>query len=344
MDIRGLAEIASPANAQPPGAGSFHFSLDGIPERERPAMFREFFGREVTKYDIEPIPDTPFDVDVTLQAMPGLMVMSGHAYGTHTKRTRATLTEDPTDDLGMVVNLSGPLRITHAGEDLVLDDGEATLVPLNEVCSFTHRPPGGILALRVPRRELGPLVARIDDSCFRRIPSSSVALKLLTAYIKVAQGANELGPLQLQHLVARHIHELMALAVGATGEAAETAESRGLRAARLQALRDDIAKNLDQPDLSVCALAGRHRLTPRCVQRLFEMEGTTFTEYVLEQRLARAYRMLTDTQRTCEKISVVAWDSGFGDVSYFNRAFRRRYGVAPSDARAEARRKMPLSS
>jgi AraC-like DNA-binding protein len=339
MDIRDLAEIASPVHAQPQSltSGSFHFSLADIPERDRPAMFREFFGREVIKYDLERLPDAPFEVDLTLQAMPGLMMMSGRAHGSRNKRTHATLAADPTDDIGMVVNLSGPLCITHAGNDLVLDDGEAALVPLNEVCSFTHQPPGGILALRVPRSQFGPLVPRIDDSCFRRIPSSSAALRLLTEYIKVAQGTKGIGPVQLQQLVAQHVYDLMALAADATGDAAETAESRGLRAARLQALKDDIAKNIDQPDLSVCALARRHRCTPRCVQRLFEMEGTTFTEYVLEQRLTRAYRMLTDPHRHGEKISVVAWDSGFGDLSYFNRAFRRRYGMAPSDIRARAR-------
>jgi AraC-like DNA-binding protein len=87
----------------------------------------------------------------------------------------------------------------------------------------------------------------------------------------------------------------------------------------------------------VASLARRHGCTPRFVQRLFETEGTTFTEYVLAQRLARAHRMLLDPRREGEKISVVAYDSGFGDVSYFNRMFRRQFGAAPSDIRAQAR-------
>jgi AraC-like DNA-binding protein len=67
----------------------------------------------------------------------------------------------------------------------------------------------------------------------------------------------------------------------------------------------------------------------------FEMEGTTFTDYVLAQHLARAHRRLTDPRRDGEKISTVAYDCGFGDVSYFNRVFRRQYGAAPSDIRAQ---------
>ena len=129
----------------------------------------------------------------------------------------------------------------------------------------------------------------------------------------------------------------MALTVGATRDAAELAKGRGLRAARLHAIKQDIAGNIDQPDLSVKALAARHGLTPRCVQRLFEMEGDTFTDYVVSQRLARAHRMLSDTGRDSSKISVIAWDCGFGDISHFNHVFRRRYGLAPSDVRAQAR-------
>ena len=46
---------------------------------------------------------------------------------------------------------------------------------------------------------------------------------------------------------------------------------------------------------------------------------------------------------TSSKISSVAFDCGFGDVSYFNRAFRRRYGMAPSDVRAWAPNVEPMS-
>jgi AraC-like DNA-binding protein len=37
-------------------------------------------------------------------------------------------------------------------------------------------------------------------------------------------------------------------------------------------------------------------------------------------------------------ISAIAYDAGFGDVSYFNRTFRRPYGVTPSEVREAAQR------
>jgi transcriptional regulator GlxA family with amidase domain len=141
----------------------------------------------------------------------------------------------------------------------------------------------------------------------------------------------------LQQLVVSHIYDLVALAAGATRDAAESAQGRGLRAARLLAIKQDIARGLDRPDLTVAALAARHRCTRRFIQRLFESEGTSFTDYVLTQRLACAHRLLTDPCRDGDKISTIALDAGFGDLSYFNRVFRERFGDTPSGIREYAR-------
>jgi AraC-like DNA-binding protein len=130
--------------------------------------------------------------------------------------------------------------------------------------------------------------------------------------------------------------DLMALAIGATRDATEIAKGRGVRAARLRIIKEDIATQLDRADLSVATIAARHRIKPRWIQRLFEREGTTFTEYVLAQRLARAHRLLADPRYAGQKISTIAFNVGFGDLSYFNHAFRR-YGAAPSELRAAAR-------
>ena len=87
----------------------------------------------------------------------------------------------------------------------------------------------------------------------------------------------------------------------------------------------------------MATIAAQHRLKPRWIQRLFAKDGTTFTDYVLAQRLVRAHRLLTDPRCAGQKISAIALDVGFWDVSYFNRVFRRRYGMAPSDLRAAAK-------
>jgi AraC-like DNA-binding protein len=51
----------------------------------------------------------------------------------------------------------------------------------------------------------------------------------------------------------------------------------------------------------------------------------------LELRLRRAAEWLA--QAGDRRISDIAFDCGFNDLSYFNRCFRRRFGLTPSAAR-----------
>jgi AraC-like DNA-binding protein len=142
---------------------------------------------------------------------------------------------------------------------------------------------------------------------------------------------------QLQHLFVRHVYDLMALTFGATADATETAQCRGLRAARLKAIKADIRSHLGARDLSLNAVAKRQGISPIYIRKLFDGESTSFTRFVLEERLARAHRLLRDPRFADRTAGALALEAGFGDLSYFNRAFRRRYGAAPSDVRAAAR-------
>jgi AraC-like DNA-binding protein len=127
------------------------------------------------------------------------------------------------------------------------------------------------------------------------------------------------------------------MTLGASHDATEIAKTRGARAARLGAIKADIVDNLACDNLSAATVAARHRLPVRYMQRLFETEGVTFTDFVLDARLTRAHRMLVDPRLANLKVGAVACEAGFGDLSYFNRTFRRRYGATPSDVRAQAR-------
>jgi AraC-like DNA-binding protein len=49
-----------------------------------------------------------------------------------------------------------------------------------------------------------------------------------------------------------------------------------------------------------------------------------------------AYRLLTNPRLGDRSIASVAFDSGFADLSYFNRTFRRRYSATPTEVRSDA--------
>jgi len=176
----------------------------------------------------------------------------------------------------------------------------------------------------------------LEDALLRFVAKDTEALQLLRSYIVVLKGNDAPATLELRQLVVGHLDDLVALVLGATPEAAEVGKVRGVRGARLQTIKFDVLSQLADPDLNIRVVAARHGVTPRTVQKLFESEGTTFSQFLLDQRIALAHRMLSDSRHADLSISSIAFDAGFGDLSHFNRAFRRRYGQAPSGVRAAA--------
>jgi AraC-like DNA-binding protein len=137
----------------------------------------------------------------------------------------------------------------------------------------------------------------------------------------------------LRNVTVHDLHDLGALTLATARDTAQAATPGELRAARLRAAKVYIVENSFRRDVSVAAIANHLGVTPRTLQRLFEADGTTFSTYLLCQRLARAHAMLSGRRFSDSTVSSVAYDAGFGDLSYFNRCFRKFYGTTPRKVR-----------
>jgi AraC family transcriptional regulator len=86
--------------------------------------------------------------------------------------------------------------------------------------------------------------------------------------------------------------------------------------------------------LSLATLARAARLSPYHFLRTFErITGVTPHQYVLRARLRRAAtRLATEPGKVLD----LALESGFGDLSNFNRAFRAEFGMSPRAYRRHA--------
>ncbi len=82
------------------------------------------------------------------------------------------------------------------------------------------------------------------------------------------------------------------------------------RAARLRAIKSDIEAHLAQSDLAPAAVARRQGISDSYIRKLFEGEGTSFSEFVLGRRLVRAHRMLTDRRWADRSIASIAFECG----------------------------------
>ncbi len=96
-----------------------------------------------------------------------------------------------------------------------------------------------------------------------------------------------------------------------------------------------IDANLGDPGLGPARLMAEFGVSRAALYRMFDQEGGV-AEVIRMRRLAEAAMTLGSAGGAERRISEVARRLGFADVSGFSRAFRARYGIAPTEARNQS--------
>ena len=85
-------------------------------------------------------------------------------------------------------------------------------------------------------------------------------------------------------------------------------------------------------DLRLDNMAELVGMSPSAFSRFFKMRtGKSLSDYILDIRLGFAARMLVDSTKN---ISEICYESGFNNLSNFNRIFKSKRGSTPRDFRA----------
>jgi AraC-like DNA-binding protein len=315
-----------------PAPEFMRYSSDDVPARDRFAVWREVVGPTFLRLEVSDVPHHPFRSSGTLLALPGLGIQWADNSGIRMDRTRGSIA-DGSDDLILPLVTDGRHFASQRGRETALDQRETALLSSADIGSVTCASRSRAIVLRLPRAPLAAMVPGLDDMIGRPISRKSPSLTLLANYVELMRANAAPARSALQRLAVAHVYDLIAISLDAAPDDRETARRRGVRAARLRAVKADVLANLGSIDLSATAVADRHAVTPRYLHMLFEAEATTFSQFVLGARLAAAHRMLGDQRHDHLTIGAIAYAAGFGDLSYFNRAFRRRYGMTPREAR-----------
>jgi len=304
------------------------FNIRDVPVSSRRRALHEL--REQGLLPIEPLKGCAPHVDLVKWRLSGISVLCGTFAGVR----QGGEPGQAGDELSFGINVSGHSVAGLRGREVAIGAGDAfAIAPDAGPFSVLRAAPARMIGIRVPRRG-GPAVGGwFGAAPMRLVPAQTPALRLMTGYVRDALSEPVLSSAPLADAVAAHLMELIALSLDPASAAAPPASLNGVRAARLAAVKADIGRHLTDGTLSAAALAARHGISVRYLHKLFEDEELTYSQYVLGQRLALACRRLRHPGFATRTISSIASDAGFGDLSYFNRAFRRRYGVTPSEAR-----------
>ncbi|MGW8359087.1 helix-turn-helix domain-containing protein [Streptomyces wedmorensis] len=103
----------------------------------------------------------------------------------------------------------------------------------------------------------------------------------------------------------------------------------------LSRIHAHIEENLRDPDLSPESIARAHHISVRYLQKLFQNDGSTVSQWVRQRRLESCRLELGRSHRRIT-MAAVAHRWGFSSPSHFSRTFRGAYGMSPSEWQALA--------
>lgn len=307
---------------------------DHLGETARFGLWQDIHVAEIWSVEYAVSENLPFEAVIEATTLGPLVL--GQMAGTIKRATRkaSNISDDGNDGYLLLINKADTLLTgLQVGREYAVGQGEAALVTASESLKMVGADKNIWMNVVIPRDVLTRAFPQIDTRLALKIGVENEALDLLKRYCQLLETGGPLMGADLVTHATTTIVDLIGLATGAKGEMAELAGLRGLRAARLQAVLTKIADNFTIHDISAQDVAQELKLSGRYVHDLLQETGVSFSERILELRLQKTYKMLSDRHCDGMRISEIAMMCGFNDVAYFNRSFRRRFGCTPTSAR-----------
>jgi len=311
------------------------FSTTRLPPAERESGYRHALRRYFSdiapnvSVRVEPSADASFRASLEPLCVGQLFGGVHHCNAPH--ELRLPRTHLPGMDLYLLCD--GNVSLSNANGTIELAPGDMILWPYGPEWQARSRD-FRMIALGLPDTITGRQKDALQTLAGRPISANGVLGACVGALLRKA--AEFRGRISFEEGLALQdtiLHAISTLAVAQT--VVNCPPARAERDAQLQRLKTLTLQSLDQVDLNPAMLAAQAGVSTRTLHRLFTSSGTTFAEWLRQRRLERCWDELTRRGGRRRNIAAVALESGFGDLSTFNRAFRARFGMTPRAAQAQ---------
>jgi AraC family transcriptional activator of tynA and feaB len=235
----------------------------------------------------------------------------------------------------------GSLQLDQ-GEEVIVLDSRSGLVPLDcDKPATTSSTADDLSYLALPRERVVAALGGSDPTppgaALRRLPRRELT-PVLQAYLKAV---TENGATLDRFERAAAAKAATALAVALLSQLGQKLpeESDRPEDTLLEAALSYIKSNCWRHSLTADKIAAAIGCSRAHLYRLFAARCQSVAHCVRDIRLQRA-RKLLETESA--PIGTIAFDSGYGDQSAFGKAFKRHFGISPSDYRASIGWNPPL--
>jgi AraC-like DNA-binding protein len=311
----------------PVTADPLRFSTVGLPEDQRIALWEDHNAHALIAVRCRSLQDATLEATEINVALPRLQLARVLGNPHVVERTGQTVRQTPSDAVACYFTLAGEAFFYH-------DDGVRTVSPGQVIVCDADRP-----FMRGFSHGLEELAVKVPRQVFEELSGTTAPTEPLV--LDFARG--DVQARTLARLVGRAVRADAAVPVDestvldllggfVSGRAAD------LATAHLAAAKTYIEEWLADPGLSASQVACGIGISERHLSRVFATGGTSMPRYILNRRLDRAHRLLTEGPQL--GVAEVAYRCGFSSPARFSHAFKERFGLRATDLRHRARARL----
>ncbi|MDB5985211.1 MAG: hypothetical protein JWR16_264 [Nevskia sp.] len=244
---------------------------------------------------------------------------SAHAWVRNADHLRRT----PHDEFLLSLMLKGEGRLKQGDREVRQRAGVMVLYDTGQTYSYQFA--ADIVVLKIPRRLL---LARVPDAIrLTALPlrADSPVGALASSVMRQAAALDIPADAPAAPRIGASLLDVVAATLDTELSGRERPCSK--QTALLERVRNYIRANIGDSRLDVESIAHASDISPRTLNRLFAITGTTPMRWVWKQRLEASYCLLSEGRM--KRVTDVAFNFGFNDLSHFSRTFKNEYGVSP---------------
>jgi AraC-like DNA-binding protein len=279
--------------------------------------------------------DEAFGGELVLQHVGAVQVSQVSGGAVDVQRSPAMIRRADPGFLKLGMQLRGYCLVTQDGREAPLVPGDFALYDTCRPYRLSFDSSFQMLVVMFPRELLNVRQQDLTRLTARRVSGRSGIGGLVSPFL-----VNLAGKLQAEEVtptfeLSSAVLDMLTAALSAELERDLALSPETHRHALLLRIKAFIDERLDDPDLCTAVVAAAHHISHRYLQKLFEGEGVTVTEWIRHRRLMNCSRELVDPRFESAPISTIAARWGLVDASHFSKMFRNAYGMSPREFRVE---------
>ena len=260
----------------------------------------------------------------------GLGISRVQAPPLYTGRTKAAIRRNPIDHWVIAVNETGTVEYNVRGSTVTVRAGAPFILSLADEMASTRRGQDEARCVAfLSRDSFRGISALLDAACGSVLATPEG--KLLADYVSLlVSNLPDLAPEDGSRLVVA-VEAMLGACLAPSASRLAVAE-KPIDLILRERVRRAVRAHLRSPALGPDKLCREAATSRSQLYRLLEGEGGV-AHYIRRQRLSESFTLLCDASNLLP-VAKIAELLCFADASSFSRAFRREFGMSPSDVRA----------